>query len=345
MTWPKMRIASLCAILIVVLGWNMALASRRKFYSGRIVKAERRDVELTVPCPAKFEPRVQSTIQSSVRGRKKTMLVREGDAVKKGQLLMEIDGEEIFREMNRKKIVMENATADMEKALNDLQLARTLFRKGAASSREVDDARQNLKRARQRLDETKEDLEVTAKKAQGIEVRSPLSGIVLNILVQRDEIADGQDLIRVAEINDLLVRGKVDELDIARVKIGQPVAVRVDAYRGVEIPARVEWIGPQARDGAFAEVEVVLKIDDTKGLDLKPNLSCEGRIITGKLPNAIVVPAEAVRRDTNGTHVFKAQLGGWLSKRVVEVAGITEGSVVIKTGLDEGDSILVPEKQ
>ena len=342
---PRRRVAVICIGLALLLAWNVALASRRRYYKGHVVTVERQDVQLTASCPSKIEPRVQATIQSLVRGKKQKVLVVEGDAVHKGQLLMEISDDDVRRELKQKRIQLENASSDAKKAAKDLALSRTLFRKGAVSSREVDDAEQTLRRTRQVLGAASEEMAASEKKSSGVHVTSPLDGMVLSILSTRDDIQEGQDIFVIAQTNDYIVRGSVDELDLARVRVGQDVAIRCEAFRNVEMAGKVEWIGPQAKDGVFAEVEVRIILTDSKGVQLRPNLSCEGRIITGKMPHALVIPANGVRRGPNGTFVLKAEVGGWLKTQPVTLAAMSEGLAIIGDGLAEKDSVLVPEEQ
>lgn len=343
---PKPRLAVLCIVLLTVLGWNAALASRRKFFSGQITRVERQDIVLTVRCPSKIEPRIQESVRSILRGRRNKIHVQEGDRVAKGDLLVDISPTEIRKEVNQKRIVFENASADHIKATKDLQLARTLLRKGAVSSREVDDANRAAIRSRQWLNTAREELDQSLRKLSGTKVIAPIAGIVLAIPASsKVEVSEGDELLRIAVLDDFIVRGRVDELDISRVRLNQDAWVSCDAFRGTRMPARIAWIGPQAKEGAFAEVEIKLDLLDTKGLNLKPNLTCETFIVTGRLENAVTVPAKGVRNGPEGPYLLKTGIGGWLQRQPVEVAQVTEGSAIISKGISEKDSILVPGDQ
>jgi len=91
----KMRSLLLLCSCLIFLCWNMALSTRRKYYSGKIVTVKQEDVVLKISCSGKIEPKVQETIHAIVEGNKKEVHVKEGDLVKQGQLLMEISDQKI----------------------------------------------------------------------------------------------------------------------------------------------------------------------------------------------------------------------------------------------------------
>jgi RND family efflux transporter MFP subunit len=342
----RARLAALIVFSIVVTAWNTVLSSRRRNFQGEIVKTLRQDVLLTVRSPSKIEPRVQVVVRSLVRGRKKTVLVREGDEVKKGQLLAEITDDEVKKELKSKTIAFENASSDAIKAYKDLQLIKTLFRKGAASSREVDDAKRTLVRVSQTLDTNKEELAAVKLKVPGVRVTAPMAGTVLNMKMDKmDDIAERSELMTVARLDDFVVRGRVDELEIASVRVGQDAIITCDAFRGTEMPGKVRWVGSQAREGAFSEIEVVIDIIDLKGLQMKSNLSGVARIIVEKLPNVLVIPADAVQRDSKGPYVLKENFGGWLTNQPVTIDRVTDKLAVISKGLEEGEGVLVSREK
>lgn len=344
-TGLKIRAAGLVLFSAAALIWNIALSSRRTNFTGQIMKAARRDVMITVQCSSKIEPSVQETVRSLVRGRKKQLHVQEGDAVKEGQLLLEIFDDDVRKEMNQKQISFDNASSDAAKAQKDLRLARMLFKKGAISSREVDDAERALVRAKQVEETASDDLDLVKTKAAGVRVTAPMSGTVLKIFVDKqDDINERDPLFLIAKLDNFLARGLVDELDIADVKVGQSATVVCDAFHDVEMPGRVQWIGSQAKEGAFSDVEVLVAITDTKGLQLKSNLSGTAKITVGMMPNVVSIPARAIIRGKKGMYVLKGHKGGWLTEQPIELSRLTGKLAIIGKGIDDGDSVLVPKE-
>jgi HlyD family secretion protein len=218
-----------------------------------------------------------------------------------------------------------------------------LFKKGAISSREVDDAERSLVRARQVLDSAADDLSLVKKKAVGIHVTAPMSGTILKVFIEKqDDINERDQLFLIAKLDNFIARGSVDELEIADVKVGQTATVVCDAFHDVEMPGTVQWIGSQAKDGAFSDVEVTIAITDTKDLHLKSNLSGTARITVGMMPSVISIPAASIFRSPKGMYVLKGHKGGWLTEQPIELSRVTGKLAIIGKGIEDGESVLVP---
>ena len=344
LTGFKSRLFLLCVFLVVITAWNMALSSRRKYYSGHLVRAVKESVKMTVQCPGKIEPRVQSSVRSLIKGRKLQSHVKEGDAVKEGDLLMTISDEDIRLELKQKQVAHDNAVTDSLKAKKDYRLARSLYKQGAVPLRELEDSKQAYVRSRQGVDTISDELALLKKKARGVKVFSPMTGVVIkSYFADKDDISENEELFRVAKLDDLILRGLVDELKIAQIKSAQTALIECDAFAGVELPGRVNWIGAQAKDGVFAEVEVKIDILDSKKLNLKPNLSCHADIVTGDMPNSIVIPIAGVRYGPDGPYVLRTHSVGWIEERPVKVVSVSGSRAVVTEGLSEGERILVSE--
>ncbi len=340
----KLRIFIFCVVLIAITAWNMALSSRRKYYSGHLVKAVKESVLITAQCPGKIEPRVQASVRSLIKGRKIQIHVKEGDSVREGDLLMDISDEDIRLELKQKQVAHDNAVTDSLKASKDFRLAKSLYKQGAVPLRELEDSKQTFVRSQQAVDTVSDELALLKKKAKGVKVYSPMKGVVIkSYIADKEDIAENEELFRVAKLDDLILRGLVDELKIAQVKPAQSATIECDAFAGIQMPGRVNWIGAQAKDGVFAEVEVKIDILDSKKLDLKPNLTCHADIITGNMPDSIVIPIAGVRYGQAGPYVLRTHPAGWIEETPVRVVSIGGARVVVTEGLEAGERILVPE--
>jgi len=342
----RFRVVALAALCVVSLVWNIALSTRRKYSSGKLVRVKQEDVILKVSCPGKIEPKVQETVHAQLDGAKKEVLVSEGDSVKEGQLLMEISDAQIRTEVSKKKTVLQNARTDYAKARKDYELSKRLYKQLAVPRQDVDNARETFERAGQTLSSAQDDLAVSIKKQASAKVNAPFDGIILKIFIGNDHwINTDKELVKVAKMDKFIIRGSVDELDIARVAVGQHVTIACDAYRDRQMDGQVASIGAEAGEGAFPEVEVVVDIGDTKGINLKPNLSCSASIITGQLPHAVVLPVQSIRHSRGGAYVLRSGFGGWLVEQPVVVSKNTGGQAVIEKGVQPNQMVLVPKEE
>lgn len=179
-------------------------------------------------------------------------------------------------------------------------------------------------------------------------IRSPISGTVLQLAAQQGEtLAAGLSsptLIVVADLNRLQVDAYVDETDIGKVRIGQPVSVSVDAF------ADKQFAGHVAKIASGSTIQVgVITYDVTIALDaseqqLKPDMTSSVTIQTGKRTAVLLVPSEAVKTGTTGLTVnVLAIAGGSASSesRKVTTGGTDGVSTEIATGLKEGETVIL----
>jgi HlyD family secretion protein len=185
-----------------------------------------------------------------------------------------------------------------------------------------------LARARQALTDTR--------------LTAPFAGTVLAVHAQPDEIVGpAQPLITLAELSTLMVVAQVDETDIQGVAVGQPAEVRFDAYPGQVISGTVQHVDPVAnsqRGATVFETEIALR--SPHGLDLRPGVSSDVTIITGRREGVLVVPRAAVHRVGSKKVVTLVENG---RRRQVEVVTGMQGDqmVEIVSGLEEGQKVLV----
>lgn len=342
----KKRVVILISISIAILTWNLLMSTQRKNLGGRFFPIKGEDVLLKVSCPGKIQPKDQQTIRSELDGRRLITHVTEGKSVKKGDLLMEISDEKIRIELTQKRNQVQNAYADMLNDKKDYGLERSLYKQQAVPKRSVENAKQKFLRSAQSYETQKEELMLVEKKALGAKVVAPMDGVVVRDYFQnQDWITAEKELFTIAKLEHFIVRGSVDELDMTKVKVGQEVQIKCDAFAQQLIRGQVAQIGAQAVESAFGGVDVVIEITDAAGAELKPNLSADASIIVGKIENGIVVPSRAVRTNAQETYVLVKKWGGWLVKRPVNVSHVNYGQAVIAKGLKTDESVLVPKEE
>lgn len=179
-------------------------------------------------------------------------------------------------------------------------------------------------------------------------IKSPISGTVLQLASQQGEtLAAGLSaptLIIVADLNRLQVDAFVDETDIGKIKIGQPVDVRVDAYAKKVIPGKVRKVasGSTIQQGVVT-YDVTIEITDPKH-QLKPDMTASVVIQTGKREGVLLVPSEAVKVSTRGSTVNVVTMKE--GKKIVTAQKVKTGGsdgqfVEIRDGLKEKDTIVL----
>ncbi len=203
-------------------------------------------------------------------------------------------------------------------------------------------AKPDVAGAEARLEDAQVALKLARERGTRNVLRSPLSGIVYGLAVRPGAYVDPGDLIgNVGELDRLRVRVYVDEPELGRVAVGLPVTITWQALPGREWQGEVERkpVAIQAL-GSRQVGEVVCTIQNP-GHDLIPGTNVDAQIRTAVAQNALVIPREALRHDSDGDYVFTVK-DETVERRAVET-GISSISLVqVVRGLSEGELVALP---
>jgi len=267
------------------------------------------------------EPLWWAKVTSLVRDRIIEICDCEGKEIKKGDVLVRLDDREVNAQLSELR-------AREEFLKRESARVTELIARNAATT-------QAFERARMELQQVQALILVQLQKIDDYAITAPMDGIVLRRDGQVGEIADvGQVLFRVGVPKPLQVVAEVNEEDIPRVKIGQTVLFRTDAFPERRLEGHVREITPM---GDVVAKTYRIKIDLPEDTPLKPGMSVEANIITREQPNALLVPAEAL--DRNSVYIVT---GGRLVKRELKIGIRGTRYVEVREGLSERDVVASP---
>ena len=320
----------------------------------------------------------------------KRVLVNEGDAVKKGQLILVLDDADVRAQAARAQAQVKTAQADLaaserggtqedvlnleaemvkarterETAQRNLDALKRLEAQGAASTGEVQDAQNALARANAQLEfleqkKTKRysNAEIARVEAQRDEatavytaaqdtlaktnIRAPFDGIVYSLPVKQGSfVAAGDLLLQIADLRKVMVRAFVDEPDVARLAIGDPIEVTWDAVPDRVWKARVTAIPSTVRPRGSRNVGETTCIVENKDIKLLPNVNVGVTIVAAEDDNVLVIPREAVRTDDSKPYVLQV-VNHELKRRDVELSLTNVTQAEVTHGLSAHDVIAI----
>jgi RND family efflux transporter MFP subunit len=267
------------------------------------------------------EPVRWAKVASLVRDRIVDICYCEGKTVKKGDELARLDDREVKAQLKELKAREEFLKREMARVSE-------LITRGAATT-------QAYERASMDLGQVQALISVQNEKISEYTIVSPMDGVVLRRDGEIGEIAEvGQVLFRVGVPAPLQVVAEVNEEDIPRVKVGQTVLFRTDAFPDRRLEGKVREITPMGDVAAKTfRIKAALP-DDTP---LKPGMSVEANIITREKPNALLIPADAVQDGA----VFVLQ-GSRVRKREIKMGIRGTRQIEILSGLKEGERVASP---
>lgn len=260
-------------------------------------------------------------IRAQAAGTAGRPLVLEGQRVEAGALLLRLTNESLMLQL---------AQAENDLALQEQSLQALLNPSGEPGGQ--------LQAARQRLEQAQHTLTMRRREADELTVRAPVSGTISAVSVKGGErLAAGANLFRVADYTAMQVTISVDELDIAKARVGQRATVTLDALPGQTFQGQVLKINPE---GIFkndiATFEVTVLIDKQAGLMAGMN-STVSIVVTDA--QGLWVPAQAVQV-RQGTAYVQVLEGGQPVQKEITIGARTSTQVEIAGGLKEGDMVI-----
>ncbi|SHK85225.1 efflux RND transporter periplasmic adaptor subunit [Paraburkholderia terricola] len=333
-TRKRILIAAAVAVVILVIAIVQAIRKRGapaatatvssvvEFAPDDLTTVSRRTLSETLPLTGSLRAVTQAAVKSKVAGSALEVLVREGDAVKTGQILAKIDARDYVARAEQSRGQMAAMAGQLDIARQTLDNNRVLVEKGFISKNAFDTAQSQYEIARANLDAARAALASSNLSLADTVVRSPLDGQIATRSVEPGEkVAVDTKLFDVVDLRTLELEAPVPVGEIGRVRIGQPVRI---AFDGIETPVQgaITRINPAAQAGSRS-IMVYVQVANPSGT-LRVGMFGTGTIAVGSRPNALVVPVTAVRTDGARRSVY-ALIDGKLVEQPVRtgVSGVS----------------------
>jgi HlyD family secretion protein/macrolide-specific efflux system membrane fusion protein len=346
--------------LIVIVGgvwmWRARSSAKgRELDKALLTDVKRADLRIEVIETGKVQPRERVEIKSKVAGQVARVFVEEGQKVKKGQLLLRLDSTDHQREVERCQADVDSARIAVEYAELMLDRRKKGLNDRAVAQADVDFATNDLAAKRVAYERAKVALVAARDKLRYTEIQSPLDGTVIEKGIRVGEVVtpgvqatfEGKPLLTVADLSTIIVKADLNQIDVARVKLGQKVTLTLDALPGKTYEAEITKIAPastlpKGKDVDVFPVEATLKAPDG---DIKPGMTADVRVHIETKPKVLVLPIEAVAKEKGKsfvTVVTKDEKGHPKTDKVEVTTGArNDREIEIKTGLTEGQKILI----
>jgi RND family efflux transporter MFP subunit len=254
-------------------------------------------------------------VKARVAGELQGMAVREGDAVKAGQVIARVDSTEYQARMRQAQQQAESAKAQVDIAKRNFDNNRSLVDQGFISKTALDSSIATLSSAEANYRATQAGADVAAKALEDTVLRAPISGLVAQRLSQPGErVAIDARIVEIVDLSRLEIEASLSAGDSLHVQVGQMAQVTVEGA-AKPLSARVVRVNPSAVAGSRA-VLAYLAVEPAPGL--RQGLFAQGLLATG-VSRALAVPLNAVRTDKPQAYVQ------WVSNGRVAHANVTPG--------------------
>lgn len=359
----------------------------------RMEPVQKRDLVASVTASGQIRPQTKVDIASDLSGKITKLAVKEGQMVRRGDFLLEIDPTNYKASVDRAEAAIASSRSQLMQAQANLEQSKKSYDRSAAikkvnpqlvadeqleqlktsvdvNAAMVESARHAVDQAQAGLNDAKSSLEKTS-------LYAPMSGRVTRVVVEQGETAvpgtfnkDAATLLTISDMSVLETRVKVDETDVARIKIGDSAQVQIDAFQDTTFVGRVTKISNSSVKAATATTDQAVDYEVTIQLlnapvDTRPDFSATAKVITDKRNNVLSVPIIALtvredsavskgdtavglgkakpakdigKKDVEG--VFVVGTDNKVTFRPVKVGIAGEKHFEILSGLKEGDKIV-----
>jgi len=316
----------LAVIVIALIGLGKMQSAKAKIPRVTVAKVERQDIVSKVTANGKVQAEKKVALSALVMGQIVNLAVREGDRVKKGDFLLQIDKNQAAAGEAGSAAALaaslsdrDSARATMEQARRDFDRAKKNFEAKILSEADYQKAKSTLDTAtaafqatQNRIDQGRANLNGSRDTLSKTTVRAPLDGVITALPIKQGEVTvigtmnnAGTQLMTISDMSTVEAVMMVDETDVPNVKVGQKAIVNVDAYPNHPFDGIVTEVGSSpilpndpdlqglttTSDAINFKVRIkVLQPPDT----IRPGFSVTADVITGTKPSVLTIPLSAV---------------------------------------------------
>ncbi len=397
MSTSRTRIMYAAGAVFVLIGGLYGISTLRgakpEFDASRLVTVERGTMVLSVVATGKIEPISEVEIKSKANGIIERLHADVGDIVRPGDVLAELDKENLEARLREARANLQAAEAaklgaeaqlqktqveaegpEVEFAKRAYERALGLFEQKLAAQSALDDAKSvyDVARNRQRaaqsalgvsrakiaeaaanVAQARAAVERAEEEVRNATIRAPIRGTVLTRDVEVGSAvssilnlgANATLVMKLGDIDEVFVRGKVDEADVGRVRVGQAARISVETFKDRSFDGKVTRISPigAEKDNVTTfEVEVSIR---NAGKELRANMTANAEIILEEHAGSLIVPESAIVYDAEKKPfvdvLAPAEPNG--RRRVPVTLGVSNGTKTqVIDGVREGDTVVVP---
>jgi len=277
---------------------------------------------------------------SGMGGQVKEIYIKEGDEVKKGQLLLKLDDAIMKQSVTAARQQLQTLKTQLSFAKTVYDRQNNLWQKGIGTEIQLINAKTNVETIENQLKGAEEQVKVGEAQLNTTNVYSDVNGIAETVMVKPGELFGGMGQIKIVNTSKLKVICSIPESYVSVVKKGQSVVVSIP-NTNISINSTISLIGQTIENtqrGFIAEASIAYHPD------LKPNQAAVVKILDYHADTAVVIPVNTIQSDETNKYVYvmqKQSNGKMVAKRTIVTMGAVYGDKVeILSGLTGGESLI-----
>ncbi len=354
--WRKIIIFAVIAIVIGTAVYLKTESSSKAADNGiRMIKVERGDIAEKALAIGRIEPRKEIAVKSKISGIVKSVFVEVGDTVKPGDPLIEIRPDPTPLEYAEAKRNVEIAEVNADNARREYERMKQLLDQKLISQQEFEGVENTHRELQLKLKLTQERLALidkgriqVADRMVDTVIKSPVEGTILERRVNEGDpvvpltsYQAGTELLIMADMDSLIFKGTVDEIDVGKLEEGMPAELKIGAIPDEPIRGRLSRISPKAKVQESATLfDVEIEIMDRGEKVIRAGYSANADLLINEAEDTLFIPERLVEFKDGKTFVEVKNAAGVIEKKEVQVGLSDRINIEIKSGLEAGDEVV-----
>jgi len=305
-------------------------------------------------------PRKEIEIKPQVSGIIHKLYVEPGDEVQEGDMIAKVKVVPNMVSLNNARTRVNKAEINLKEAKREFKRQKKLFDKGYIPEAEFEKVEIQYENAREEVEAAKNNLALIEKgaldksdKSSNTNVRATISGMVLNVpveqgnsVIEANNFNDGTTIASVADMNDMIFKGKVDESEVGQLNTGMDMLLKIGAIQNKDFDATLEYIAPKGvEENGAIQFEVKARVNLEQDEFLRAGYSANANIILEKRDSVLAIPESVLQFKGDTTYVEVKVEGNVFEERRPEF-GISDGiNIQVKSGLNEDAKIKDPTRK
>jgi HlyD family secretion protein len=367
--YSKLIIAAIIALIFIgtfVFLWQKS-QPKEIVYSEFTPKLD--SLQKTTIITGKIEPRNEVYVKPQISGIITEILKEAGDYVQQGEVIAKVKVIPDMGSLSNAEARVRLADINLEQAKVDYDREKNLYDQKLVSADEFDKVSQQLRQAKHELSAATDALQVVRDgfsksnaSASSTLIRSTISGVILDIpvkvgnsVINSNTFNDGTTIATVANMNDLIFRGNIDETEVGQLSMGIPLKITIGALQDMTFDAALEYISPKATETNGAnQFEIKAAVTMSRDSDvgkkgaakIRSGYSANAEIVLARADKVLTIPESAIEfsGDSTFVYVLTDSVGEKNYDRRYVETGLSDGvNIEIKKGLTAKEKVRGPE--
>ena len=339
------------------------MKSRPKVVVYETVNAEITDLQKTTVATGKVEPRDEILIKPQISGIIDEVYKEAGQSIRKGEVIAKVKVIPELGQVNSAESRVRLAEINEKQAQTDFDRVEKLFKNKLISREDFEKSEVALKQARVEVQTAKDALEIikegitkNSASFSSTMIRSTIDGLILDVpvkagnsVIMSNTFNDGTTIATVANMNDMIFRGNIDETEVGRIHEQMPIKLTIGALQNLTFNAILEYISPKGVETNGAnqfEIKAAITIPDS--VQIRSGYSANAEIVLQRANQVLAVPESTIEFNGDSTFVYimTDSVPEQKFQRTQVTAGMSDGiKIEIKKGITAQDKVRGAEKK